>query len=332
MTPQETNNGDSPVLIRLFGLDDHFAGHHLFAHCGMNPTFEEKILEQQGETVVVRQAGGIVARRFLNESDACSIPQFLSFPVTTPEDWREIKARYRLDDPARNISAERIAAARAAVAAGEMTAMNLPGFYWLMRQWMGVENLSLAFYDYPDMIHEMTDLIASMAVRAIAQWPADLPIDEIRLDEDLAYRNGPLLSPRQFREFLQPAYHRVMTAARARGCELGMVDSDGNVDSIIPMWLEEGVNVIHPLEIAAGTDAMALRRRFGRDLRLCGGVDKRALIAGGSAIDKEIERIRPLFEDGLYIPHVDHRVPPDVSYANYMKYLEAKRKLLATRH
>jgi len=81
-----------------------------------------------------------------------------------------------------------------------------------------------------------------------------------------------------------------------------------------------------PLEIRGGTDPYRMRERFGRDVLLMGGVDKTQLIAGKAAIDAEIDRITPLVEQGGYIPHVDHRVPPDVTYENYLYYLKRKRE------
>ena len=72
-----------------------------------------------------------------------------------------------------------------------------------------------------------------------------------------------------------------------------------------------------PLEIASGTDPYELRRLYGDRVLLKGGIDKRALIAGREAIDAEIARLEPLVRDGGYVPHVDHRVPPDVSFDNY---------------
>jgi uroporphyrinogen decarboxylase len=46
------------------------------------------------------------------------------------------------------------------------------------------------------------------------------------------------------------------------------------------------------------------------------------------AIDAELLRLKPLVEEGGYIPTVDHRVPPEVSLENYVYYLKAKRKLI----
>jgi len=54
-------------------------------------------------------------------------------------------------------------------------------------------------------------------------------------------------------------------------------------------------------------------------------VDKLSLIAGKDAIDKELERLTPLLKDGAFIPTVDHRCPPEVSYATYRYYLKKKR-------
>ncbi|MEM2740439.1 MAG: hypothetical protein QXQ29_06535 [Candidatus Bathyarchaeia archaeon] len=59
-----------------------------------------------------------------------------------------------------------------------------------------------------------------------------------------------------------------------------------------------------------------------------GGVDKMALIAGEKAVDSTLEKLRPVVEAGGYIPMVDHRCPPEVSYQTYLYYLKRKRKLI----
>jgi uroporphyrinogen decarboxylase len=144
----------------------------------------------------------------------------------------------------------------------------------------------------------------------------------------MASKNGPLCSPLVFREFLQPGYRRVMQALKKRGCVIGIVDSDGNPHDIVPNWMEEGVNIMFPLEVAAGVDPFAWRREFGMELRLRGGIAKAPLVQGGSAIDRELDRIKPLLEQGGFIPHLDHLVPPDISLRNYREYLDKKRKLI----
>ena len=326
LTPEETTQMFSGKVNAFFGFE--VEGHGLPSHTGLNPAFEEEVIEQREESVIMRTSDGIIAERFLNDSDRSSIPHFIGFPVKTPDDWAEMKDRYRADDPIRAASDDAIEAARRARAAGSSIQIGFVGFYGQLRNWMGMPNLSLAFYDYPEMVHAMVAHWAEVLARQIEQLPSDVVIDQVNWWEDMAGRNGPLVSPTVFREFLQPGYHRVMTAAKARGCALGIVDCDGNPHDIVGNWLEEGVNIMFPLEVQAGVDPYAWREEFGMELRLRGGVGKAPLVEGGRAIDRELERIRPLLEQGGCIPHLDHLVPPDIPYDHYCEYLDKKRKLI----
>ena len=127
---------------------------------------------------------------------------------------------------------------------------------------------------------------------------------------------------------LQKCLHRFLEIFRIGGCVLGQVDCDGNPHVIVANWIEEGVNIMFPIEVGAGADPAAWRQEFGKDVLLRGGIRKHAVAEGGAAIDAELERMRPLLEQGGCIPHLDHLVPPDVSYANYCTYLEKKRALI----
>jgi uroporphyrinogen decarboxylase len=119
-----------------------------------------------------------------------------------------------------------------------------------------------------------------------------------------------------------------MDEARARGCLLSVVDCDGNPEVLVPLWLEAGVNIMFPLEVMAGTDPFKWRRIYGKDLLLKGGINKEAIAAGGGHISRELERIKPLLDQGGYVPHLDHLAPPNISYGIYLDYLEAKGRLL----
>ncbi len=327
LTPDEQNRMFLGKLDGHFGFDvGHAEGFHL--RCHMHPSFDEDVIEKKEQSIITRDASGCVAERYLNDSDSSSIPHFIKFPVVTPDDWAAMKERYRFDDPCREIPREEIDSCVRAAGEGKMISVGCPGPYGMLRGWMGFENLGLAFYQYPDMIHEMIEHITEMALRQIRKLPADLPIDHASWWEDMAGKNGPFVGPEMFRDFLQPQYHRIMAELRRHGCVLGIVDCDGNPHDIVGNWLAEGVNIMFPLEVAAGVDPYAWREEFGKGLLLKGGIAKAPLVRGGSAIGRELERIRPLLEQGGYIPHLDHLVPPDISYSNYCRYLEKKRKLI----
>lgn len=324
----EKNHMFSGKLDRFFGFDaGDMVGINLRTH--MNPVFQEEVLERLADgSVVMRDGSGVVARRYQNDVDESSIPHYLRFPVETPADWAAMKERFRLDDPQREIPAQEVADVRQGVAAGKGVSIFFCGPYGQLRNWMGMEKLSVAFYDYPEMVHDMAEHWGELCARQLERLPADLPIDHVGWWEDMASKNGPLVSPRIFREFLQPAYRRVMDVAKAHGACLGLVDCDGNPHDIVANWLEEGVNIMFPLEVAAGVDPFAWRREFGMELRIKGGIAKEPLVRGGSAIDRELERIKPLLDQGGFIPHLDHLVPPDIPYKHYCEYLQKKRRLI----
>jgi len=114
---------------------------------------------------------------------------------------------------------------------------------------------------------------------------------------------------------------------RAHGVQHVMVDSDGWIGQLIDGWLEAGVNVMFPLERAAGTDPVMLREQYGPQLLLMGGVDKMKIARGGDDLVRELEHLAPLVEAGGYIPHCDHLCPADVSLDKYRFYLSKKREI-----
>ncbi len=92
--------------------------------------------------------------------------------------------------------------------------------------------------------------------------------------------------------------------------------------------MEAGVTVTGPLEIAAGMDPVSLRKKYGKDLALWGGIDKRILAKDKKAIKEELmSKIPYLIEQGGYIPTIDHEAPPDISLENFMYYLSLKKKI-----
>ena len=152
--------------------------------------------------------------------------------------------------------------------------------------------------------------------------PLDVTIDNVQWWEDMAYNNGPLISPDHVRRLMLPNWRRVNDAMRRFNPQVISLDCDGNCEKLIPIWLEAGVNCVFPNEVAAGSDVIALRREFGRDLLLMGGVDKRALSQDKQAIREELDRRLPLVAEGGYIPEIDHAVPPDIPFENYCYYRE----------
>jgi uroporphyrinogen decarboxylase len=310
------------------GCDQDEGGAGIPIHLGINPPFETQVLHEDDRTQVIRDGTGVVQQRWKDGSQESSIPHYIEFPVKGRADWERLKERYRIDDPVRTVSAEAIEACRRVAAEGWAVGGGASAFYGALRAWVGTENLSYLFYDDPGLVHEMAWHWAELILHQLRQVPADVPIHQWGWWEDMAYRAGPLVSPRTFAEFMVPRYQACMDELRKHGCTVASVDCDGNIHDLVPGWLETGVNIMFPCEVAAGTDMFRLRRDFGLSVRLQGGVNKRAVAAGRAAIDRELERIKPLLGEGGFVPHLDHLVPPDISLADYLYYREQKQKLI----
>ncbi|MHB9033265.1 MAG: uroporphyrinogen decarboxylase family protein [Anaerolineae bacterium] len=193
---------------------------------------------------------------------------------------------------------------------------------------LGDEEVLYAFYDAPSLIHDMLETITEFNIKLIQRALHEAPITWVQIWEDMCYTAGPLISPEMFRSFLMPYYLRLTEAIHSAGVDLIMVDSDGDVAELISLWLEAGVSGVYPMEQAAGNDLWSYRSRYGSSLGMAGGIDKRVLAMDKAAIDRELEIKIGLALEGGYLPVHDHTIPTDVSYANYMYYLERKRKLI----
>jgi uroporphyrinogen decarboxylase len=152
--------------------------------------------------------------------------------------------------------------------------------------------------------------------------------DYVFLWEDLAYKNGPLISPDLAREFMFPYLQTLIQELRAVGFTVFALDTDGNAKVLMDDFVDAGVNHVEPCEIAADMEPQWVRQRYGRRCAIQGGIDKRALATGKSAIDAEVMRKVPeLLAQGGYCPGVDHAVPSDVSFENFCYFLDLVRRL-----
>ena len=219
-----------------------------------------------------------------------------------------------------------MADARAEAATGKIITQDMVGAYMYLRSLIGPEKLLYAFYDMPELIHECMKAWLALSDYVIARHQQYVTIDEIFFDEDICYKNGPLISPDMIREFLFPYYQQLIANLKSRQLDKDrrlyiQVDTDGFAVPVIELYQKHvGVNVMSPFEVAAGCDVVKISDQFP-NLIMTGGIDKRVLAAGKDAIDKTLEYILPpMRQRGGYIPTCDHGVPEEVTLENYLYY------------
>jgi hypothetical protein len=305
---------------------------------GMMPEYEEEIYEETERYVTYRHTSGIVTKALkdgTSRGGRTSMDTYLDFPVKTREDFQELKKRYdpflagRYPSHWRTIHLPRWKAREHVLVLG--VNCSTLGFYWRAREWLGTEGLSYAWHDQPELMHEMMEFIADFTIEVSRPILEEVAPDYVFLNEDMAGKGGPLLGPKTYRKFIFPHMRRLVEFYKSRGVRYVLVDTDGDSEKLIPLLMEAGVDGLWPLERASDMDPIAIRKKYGRGLRLWGGVDKRELAKDHKAIDDHLRELIPLIEDGGFIPTVDHTVPPDVSLDNFRYYIERKMALLAGR-
>jgi uroporphyrinogen decarboxylase len=319
------------------GIDRSDAAGGPRAHPGVNfrmiPTFEEKVLEHRDGHYIVQDWMGNITEisdeydyTYIRQAKDFVTRKWHKFPVENREDFERMKERYDADDPARlpedfEERCERLAGRD--YAAG----LTFAGPFWQLREWCGFEPLCMMFLDDPELVAEMCtfwrDFVSALLRRATQHFQPDF----IGINEDMAYKEKPMISPAMTRDFLRPCYDQWVADARSADCPVVDMDSDGRIDSLIPVWIEAGINVCDPIEVAAGNDIVAMRERFGTAMAFRGGVDKRAIARGGAVLRREMDRVCSILDGGGFIPGCDHGVPHDVSLENWVEYV----RLLAER-
>jgi uroporphyrinogen decarboxylase len=175
--------------------------------------------------------------------------------------------------------------------------------------------------DDPEFIDELAGFWQSFVSRLLDRLVTQVQLDSITVAEDMAFKAHSMISPAMTRRWVLPSYVQWAEQLKASGCPIFAVDSDGNIATLLPLWIEAGVNCARPMEVAAGNDTVAYRKKYGRQMAYTGGIDKRAIAAGGEVMRRAVMSVvPPLLEEGGYIPGCDHGVPADVSWPYFVEY------------
>ena len=291
------------------------------------PPFEERILSETPSSRIVRDGWGIVKEE---AKGATAVPRYIRHPVANMHDFEALKERLDPTDPRRfppdwTLQSRQLDESNGILLLGDCEI----SFFGWHRDLMGVENLLLAFYDQPELIHAISRHHIYFIETLYARIMRDVRADFVFIWEDMSFKNGPLISPALVREFMLPYYRQLIDFFRQHGNYRFLLDSDGDVTQLIPLFVEAGIDGLLPFEVAAGMDIRRVREEYPR-LIVCGGLDKREIAKGRRAIDRELESKLPfMFERGGYLPSMDHHVPPEVSYEDFAYYIRKTQDLYA---
>ena len=295
---------------------------------GPIPSFVERTLESSEKYVTRVNRFGYTERR------SKELPMrsygYTAFPIKHRADWEAMECRY---DPHDIRRLPKCWGDEFLEYLGNLDKPVGLGFVWGPGRGpkggygMGVKRFLSMFARDPDWVHEVFRSYADFVIELAHPVVRQIKLDYVSVEEDgIAYANGPLVSPSIYREFYLPYVKKVLGFFRSYGVRIVAEYTSGNIQPLIPLFLDAGYNLFWPLECAAGMDCVKLREIYGERLMMVGNISRGALMAGKKAVEKEFKsKVPPLVEHGGYIPAVDDMIMPDISFESYRHYIALVR-------
>jgi uroporphyrinogen decarboxylase len=289
-----------------------------------SPRYEARTIEDTDESVVYTSDWGVTMRQWKH---ATSTPEFVNFTILDRASWAEAKKRI-------STGPERIdwgwleANYPVLRARGDWLQAALWFGFDVTHSWtIGTERVLVALVEDPAWLMDVfeTMLEANLALWNRV-WDAGYTFDSVFWWDDMGYKGHQFFSLRKYRQVLKPFHQRAIDWAHAKGIKAHL-HSCGDIRPFVPELVSMGLDALNPLEVKAGMDPMALKREFGRDLLLHGGINA-VLWDQPEAIRDEIDRYVPILkESGGYIFSSDHSVPDSVSLEAFAQIVEYAKQV-----
>ena len=291
------------------------------------PQFEIKILKEDEDYIDYIDLDGC-KRRFSKKNTV--IPAGTKWQIKNWDDWNVIKKermnlnniRDRLPDNWIELVQEYKSRDYPLAVGGYPN-----GLFGSLTHLIGYENLFLFYYDEPELIKDMLERITDIWIALWEEIMKDVEIDLGNFWEDISSGRGSMISTKIFKEFLSPYYNKLSDFLNSKNVEIILVDTDGDCNELIPLFMEAGITGLYPMEVSAGMDVVSARKKYP-DLQILGGIPKSDIALGKDSIDKFLESVEWLLNQGRYIPFGDHLIPPEVPWKEFKYYREKLNRII----
>jgi len=289
--------------------------------------FEDKIIEETADFLIKIDSTG----RQIKYYKKTGLVEEYKQVITCEDDWQKLKA-HGDRELAEHFTDEKIEKVYGSLRQGHQKGdysirLSLEGFFWTARELLGIEPHMFAFYDYPEMLHDINEYILKVYLEELTKILDIIPADVVYIMEDLSGKTGSMISPELFDEFVGSYYKRLIPALKSKGVGHIFVDTDGDFKKLIPNFIDAGVEGFLPMDVNAGMDIVAVRKDYP-NLKFIGAFNKLSIAQGKEAIDKEFQRILPVIRQGGYIPGSDHQVAPSTSIEDYKYYISKLKEIM----
>jgi hypothetical protein len=309
-------------IYTYFGFEN--IGRRLPININVYPPFESKIIQ---ENDVYRISIDYIGRTTKLMKGRSTTGLAIELPIKDWDTWKEYKKRLFFFPERIGENLEEVVEYN--LQNGYMNNFDAKGFFWFPRELMGDEKLLMAYYDDPELIHDITETWCLLLEEVLTAVLERVKIDRINLGEDMAYKTASMISKSCFNEFIKPYYQRIYKLVERYHVPIFSTDTDGCTHELIHWFAECGVNLIGPNEVQAGNDITLYRKALGKIMAFDGGLDKLLLLQGKSAIDEMLRRIVPYMKEtgGGWIASLDHRVVKGTTLTDFQYYVNELRDM-----
>jgi uroporphyrinogen decarboxylase len=194
----------------------------------------------------------------------------------------------------------------------------------------GMETFLINMVGNPDFARALLDKIAGFCKELMRRFLAELGdnVDIIKIGDDLGTQDRLMISPKMYRDFLKPIHADFISFIKARTNARVFFHSDGDVAPLIDDFIEIGVDILNPIQTSAGSmsDLPSLKKRFGKNIVFCGGIDTHKVLPHGSVEDvrEEVRRVIGILgPGGGYMAGAVHTIMNDVPPENVLAMVDA---------
>ena len=310
-TQGDNSHADNAIMKEL-GFDFNWNS-CIGANVLLDPFFPIEVLEKKPDgSEVIRDEIGLIC---LVKPGVVSIPAEIGTSLTDRKAWEELYLP-KLQMNKNRVPVEALLAFPAPEDRSYPMGLHLGSLIGHMRNILGVESLSYLYADDEELYVEIVDTMCGLCYDcAKVALETGVVFDYAHYWEDICFKNGPLVSPAVFEEIVGPWYRRIADLLAEYKVDIISLDCDGQIDKLLPIWLENGVNTMFPIEVGTWNASIApWREKYGKELRGVGGMNKNVFARDKAAVDEEVERLKALIALGGYIPCPDHRIAPDAEF------------------
>jgi hypothetical protein len=293
------------------------------------PQYEVQVISDDERKKEIIDADGI---RKIIMKNSSSMPLWLEWPVKDRKSWEKIRDdRLNLGKDSidkRILINKELMISKIKNRSYPIGLIGYPaGFFGSLRFLIGDTNLFMLYYDDPKLLKDILKFLTDFWINCCDEILNYFDVDVMLFWEDMAGRNGSLISPKLFIEFMLPFYKRIINHLREKGLKNFMVDTDGKIDELVPLFLEAGITCIYPFERQAGNNLLEFRKKYPK-MQMMGGFNKNVLAQSREQIDIELNIISEVLKYGGYILTADHLIPPNVSFENFKYYRNKIKNIL----